>query len=48
MLPIGVCERLREQIRQRELLRARDRARGLGPVDLPDALAVIYPAPPPV
>lgn len=46
MLPLGVRERLVEQIRQRQVLHQRDLARGLGRVALPDALAVKYPAAP--
>ncbi len=46
MLPIGVRERLAEQVRQRQVLHARDLARGLGRVALPDALDVKYPAAP--
>lgn len=44
MLPLGVRDRLAEQIRQRQVLHERDLARGLGRVALPDALAVKYPA----
>jgi integron integrase len=46
MLPMGVRERLAEQMRQRQVLHTRDVARGLGRVALPDALAVKYPAAP--
>lgn len=46
MLPLGVRERLAEQVRQRQVLHQRDLARGLGRVALPDALAVKYPAAP--
>ncbi|HEY7314883.1 MAG TPA: integron integrase [Gemmataceae bacterium] len=46
MLPLGVRERLAEQVRQRQLLHQRDLARGLGRVALPDALAVKYPSAP--
>lgn len=46
MLPLGVRERLAEQVRQRQLLHQRDLARGLGGVTLPDALADKYPAAP--
>ncbi|HEY7312355.1 MAG TPA: integron integrase [Gemmataceae bacterium] len=46
MLPLGVRERLVEQVRQRQVRHERDLARGLGRVALPDALAVKYPAAP--
>jgi integron integrase len=46
MLPRGVRDQLAEQLRQRQVLHERDRARGLGRVALPDALAVKYPAAP--
>jgi integron integrase len=44
MLPGGVRDRLAQQVEQRRALHARDLARGLGRVALPDALAVKYPA----
>ncbi len=46
MLPLGVRERLAEQVRQRQVLHQRDLARGLGRVAVPDALAIKYPAAP--
>ena len=46
MLPLGVRERLAEQVRQRQRLHERDLARGFGRVALPDALEVKYPAAP--
>lgn len=46
MLPLGIRERLAEQVRQRQVLHERDLARGLGRVALPDALDVKYPAAP--
>ena len=46
MLPLGIRERLEEQVRQRQALHPHDLARGLGRVALPDALDVKYPAAP--